>query len=69
MPAVLRDSIAGVETVKSYGRRRYMTVLYVRRLVAAVRAAFRRDLLTVTLDLLVFWALDLLALICDLVPK
>jgi len=60
--AVLRDTIAGVETVKSFGRRRYVTNRYVRQLVQAVRAALRRDYLQVTLDQFVFWVLDLIAI-------
>jgi len=60
--AVLRDAIAGVETVKSYGRRRHVVNRYVRQLVNAVRATLRRDYLQVTLDQFVFWALDLIAI-------
>jgi len=60
--AVLRDTIAGVETVKSFGRRRYVTNRYVRQLVNAVRATLRRDYLQVTLDQFVFWVLDLIAI-------
>ncbi|MBN1899906.1 ABC transporter ATP-binding protein, partial [Candidatus Sumerlaeota bacterium] len=61
VPAVLRDTIAGVETVKSYGRRRYMNNRYVRQLISSIRATMRRDYLQVALDQFVFWALDLIA--------
>jgi ATP-binding cassette, subfamily B, bacterial MsbA len=62
VPAIVRDSIAGVETVKSYGRRRYMSLLYVRQLMNAIRAGLRRDYLTITLEQLVFWVLDFIAI-------
>lgn len=61
VPAILRDSIAGVETVKSYGRRRRLARQYVHQFVRSIRATFRRDLLTVTMDQVVFWVLDLVA--------
>lgn len=61
VPAVLRDTIAGIETVKSYGRRRYMNNRYVKQLISAIRATLRRDYLQVTMDQFVFWALDFIA--------
>jgi ABC-type multidrug transport system fused ATPase/permease subunit len=64
VPAVLRDAIAGVETVKSYGRRRYMNNRYVRQLIKSIRATMRRDYLQVVMDQFVFWALDLIAVGC-----
>jgi subfamily B ATP-binding cassette protein MsbA len=61
VPAILRDSIAGVETVKSYGRRRFLTTRYVRQLIVAIRAGLRRDYLTVAYLQFVLWVLDLIA--------
>jgi len=59
VPAILRDSIAGVETVKSYGQRRYLTLRYVRQLILAIRQNFRRDYLTLTMEQFVSWFLDI----------
>lgn len=61
VPAVLRDSIAGVETVKGYGRQRYFTLVYVRQFIAAVRAGLGRDYLTLATEQLALWVLDLVA--------
>lgn len=62
VPAILRDSVAGVETVKSYGRTRTIASRYVHQLIKAIRAVLRRDYLQVTLDHFVFWALDFIAI-------
>jgi ABC-type multidrug transport system fused ATPase/permease subunit len=61
VPAVLRDSIAGVETVKSYGRRRFMARRYVAQLATAIRANLGRDYLQLTMEQFVIWGLDLIA--------
>jgi len=61
VPAILRDSIAGVETVKGYGRQRYFTLFYVKQLIAAIRAGLRRDYLTLATDQVILWFLNLLS--------
>ncbi|MCX7018644.1 MAG: ABC transporter ATP-binding protein [Candidatus Sumerlaeota bacterium] len=62
VPAVLRDAVAGIETVTAYGRRRRMTARYVGQFFRAVRAGLLRDYLTVLYLQGVFWALDLIAI-------
>lgn len=59
--AVMRDSVAGVETVKGYGRSGFMALEYVHQLHRAIRMALRRDMLTVTNWDLVSWIFQLLA--------
>lgn len=59
--AVMRDSVAGVETVKGYGRSGFMALEYVHQLHRAIRMALRRDMLTVTNWDMVSWVFQFLA--------
>ena len=62
VPAVLRDAIAGIETVTAYGRRRHAASRYVAQFIRAIRAGLLRDYLTVLYLQGVFWFLDLVAI-------
>jgi ABC-type multidrug transport system fused ATPase/permease subunit len=62
VPAVLRDAVAGVETVKAYGRRRLAAKAYVAQFLDAVRAGLKRDYLTLLTEQGVFWACDIVAI-------
>ena len=62
VPAVLRDAIAGIETLSSYGRRRYMARKFTRQFVKSMRLTMKRDFLQMAVTNVVLWLPPLLCL-------
>ena len=62
VPAVLRDAIAGIETLSSYGRRRYMARKFARQFVRSMRLTMKRDFLQLATTHVVLWLPPLLCL-------